>query len=160
MVEIGGVQIKAIIDSGSSCNIVDRKTWEFLKRNDIQFRDEPRKTELYAYGSKTPLKTAGVFWSTIVNNGVAIDDAEFVVIEGSGQFLLSCDTAMRLGVIKIVRQIETPEISDVVNKYKELFTGLGKLKGYQLEVPIDQAVTPVVQPTRRVPYQLREKLVA
>ncbi|KAH3814466.1 hypothetical protein DPMN_142967 [Dreissena polymorpha] len=35
-----------------------------------------------------------------------------------------------------------------------------KLKGYQLEVPIDQAVKPAVQPTRRVPYQLREKLEA
>jgi len=131
-----------------------------LKRNDIKCRDEPRKTELYAYGSKEPLKTAGVFWSTIVYKGVAVDDAEFVVIEGSGQSLLSCDTAMRLGVLKIVRQTETPEIPDVVNNYNELFTGLGKLEGYQLEVPIDQAVKPVVQPTRRVPYQLREKLEA
>ncbi|KAH3716167.1 hypothetical protein DPMN_058886 [Dreissena polymorpha] len=54
---------------------------------------------------------------------------------------------MRLGVLKIVRQTETPEIPDVVNNYNELFTGLGKLEGYQLEVPIDQAVKPVVQPT-------------
>ncbi|KAH3796050.1 hypothetical protein DPMN_149614 [Dreissena polymorpha] len=56
--------------------------------------------------------------------------------------------------------METPEISDVVNNYNELLAGLGKLDGYQLEVPIDQAVNPVVQPTRYVPYTLQEKLEA
>jgi hypothetical protein len=39
-----------------------------------------------------------------------------------------------------------------------LFSGVGKLKNFQLRIPIDETVEPVIQPIRRIPYHLREKL--
>ena len=35
---------------------------------------------------------------------------------------------------------------------------MGKLKNFQLRIPIDETVKPVIQPIRRIPYHLREKL--
>ena len=35
---------------------------------------------------------------------------------------------------------------------------LGKLKDFQLDVPIDQTGKPVAQPMRRVPFSMRDKL--
>ena len=47
---------------------------------------------------------------------------------------------------------------DIFDKYKSCFEGLGKLKDFQLDIPIDQNVKPVAQPMRRVPFSMREKL--
>ena len=43
-------------------------------------------------------------------------------------------------------------------KFAGCSEGIGKLKDFQLKVPIDSEVQPVAQPIRRVPYHLRDKL--
>ena len=43
--------------------------------------------------------------------------------------------------------------------YPQAFTGLGKLKIYQLKLNINDSVTPVAQPIRRIPFSRREKVV-
>ena len=35
-VKIRGVQVTMIIDSGASCNVLDRNLWEYLKANKIR----------------------------------------------------------------------------------------------------------------------------
>lgn len=47
---------------------------------------------------------------------------------------------------------------NLFQKYKSCFQGLGKLKDFQLNIPIDPCVKPVVQPIRCVPFSLRDKL--
>ena len=39
-----------------------------------------------------------------------------------------------------------------------MFREAGKLKGFQLDIPINQNVNPVAQPMRRVPFSMRDKL--
>ena len=41
---------------------------------------------------------------------------------------------------------------------KSVYEGIGKLKDFQLKIPIDAEVQLVAQPIRRVPYHLRDKL--
>ena len=43
-------------------------------------------------------------------------------------------------------------------KYKLGFEGLGKLKDFQLDIPIDQNVKPVDQLMRGVPFSMRDTL--
>jgi hypothetical protein len=40
-------------------------------------------------------------------------------------------------------------------KYDAVFKGVGKFKGYELEIPIDEAAKPVIQPLRRIPHSLQ-----
>ena len=47
---------------------------------------------------------------------------------------------------------------DIFDKYKSCFEELGKLKDFQLDIPIDQKVKPVAQPMRRVSFSMRDKL--
>lgn len=87
--------------------------------------------------------------------------AEFVVIEGQGQPLLGKDSAEQLGVLKLGHEINTVKSqpdSDIVREFRDCFTGFGKLKDFQLNIPIDKTVRPVAQQVRRVPFQLRDKL--
>ena len=40
----------------------------------------------------------------------------------------------------------------------KVFSGLGKLKGYQLKFHIDKKIQPVAQPVRRIPFSTRAKV--
>ena len=48
--------------------------------------------------------------------------------------------------------------SELTTRYKDVFTGIGKLKDFQLKLHIDQQVQPVAQPLRRPAFSLKEKI--
>ncbi|PFX17108.1 Vacuolar protein sorting-associated protein 26B-B [Stylophora pistillata] len=114
------------------------------------------KKKLYAYGSSVPIKVIGCFEARVVL-GDKVCEAEFVVIDGTGQPLLGRGTAIKLGVLEIGSSINSVS-SDIVEEFKDSFTGVGKLKGYQLNLHIKENVAPVVQPLHRPPFSLRDKI--
>ena len=52
------------------------------------------------------------------------------------------------------RQLE----SDIREKYKDLFTGIGLLKGYKLKLHVDDSVKPVAQHIHWILFGLHEKV--
>jgi len=153
---IGGVTLQnVLIDSGSTCNLIDKATWENLKRLHIKCESEKVIKKIYAYGSQTPLKTVGKF-STVAEVGNRETQAEFIVIDGTGRSILGRDTAIELKVLRV-----GPEINAVQEmEYAGLFEGIGKLRDYKAKLHIDPEVRPVAQNPRRVPYGLRDKVEA
>lgn len=106
-VTVGGVPgLKFIIDSGASCNVIDRGLWEMLKAKKVKCISRKCQKKLFAYGSKEPLDIAGCFTAT-VQIGSHCVDCEFVVIEGKGQALLGRDTSTTLGILKIESPVNT-----------------------------------------------------
>ena len=49
MITIANVNIKMIIDSGSSLNLIDRKTWEKIKKENKSVELRPTKTKIFPY---------------------------------------------------------------------------------------------------------------
>ena len=47
---------------------------------------------------------------------------------------------------------------DIGDKYKELFNGVGFMKGYELKLNVNTSKKPVAQPVRRIPFGVREKV--
>ena len=88
----------------------------------------------------------------------SVENEEFVVIEGAGQPLLGRDTALKLNVLRLDPSVNVINDRGILDQYPEVITGFGKLKNFQLKVPLDRTVSPVVQTVRRIPYQLRDKL--
>ena len=89
-----------IVDSGASVNIVDKQTWECLKKNRVVYTSSRTERKLYTYASQAPLEIIGTF-NCKVYVGNHTTDAEFCVVSGKGEPLLSKDTAVMLGVLKI-----------------------------------------------------------
>ncbi|XP_043471002.1 uncharacterized protein LOC122504137 [Leptopilina heterotoma] len=73
--------------------------------------------------------------------------AKFYVIQDETKNLLSKETAVSLGVLKIGLSINT--ICDGI---------FPKFKDVKINIPIDESVTPVCQPYRRVPIPLETKI--
>ena len=94
------------------------------------------------------------------NDTNATVEADFVVIDGDGRTLLCRDTAEKLNLLRIgpIHSVNSVEVEttdqDIRDKYKELFTGVGLLKGYELKLD----VKPFAQPVRRIPFGVREKV--
>ena len=102
--------------------------------------------------------------------------AEFVVVEGNGQSLLGKLTAEKLDLLRggppgTSKKRDGPKVelhtactvddnADVREKHPQLFTGIGKLKDFELKLHIDETVHLVVQPRRYIPFHLRRKVDA
>ena len=162
-VTVGGCKLNMIIDSGASTNIIDKETWEWLKKNKVKCESARSSRKLYAYASQTPLDVIGTF-SCEVSAGSNTASAKFCVINGEGDPLLGKDTATSLGVLKIGIGIaavsaDPKTIGGILQqKYPNVFSGVGKLKDRAVQLHIDPNVTPVAQPMRRTPFSMRSKL--
>ena len=51
---------------------------------------------------------------------------------------------------------DDPVIDKLLHKYKTVFVGQGKLKNEQIKLHINEDISPVAQPQRRIPYHLRK----
>ena len=165
-VTVGGCKLNMIIDSGASTNIVDKQTWEWLKRNKMNCESVRADKKLYTYGSQTPLDVIGTFQceTAVGDNSV---DAEFCVIRGKGESLLGRETDMSLGVLKmgvhfVAVNTGSKNIGEVLQVLQDLhpqvFKDIGKLKGRTVQLHIDPDEKPVAQPIRRTPFCLRSKV--
>ena len=155
--KVGGAIIKGVlIDSGASCNVVDKDMWEDLKSQGIKCKSEKGTQKLFPYGSAEPLSTLGKFRTSVQLDDHAVE-AEFVVISGKGRPLLGRETAVQLGVLKLGPQVNSIDTALLV-KFKECFEGIGKLRGYQAKIHVDVEVPPVAQNPRHVPFSPREKV--
>ena len=52
----------------------------------------------------------------------------------------------------------TKNLQRILDNYARVFSGLGKLNSKQVEPAIDETVTPIAQPQRKIPFHLRKKV--
>ena len=155
-IQVGGMLLKdVLVDSGSSCNVIDRKTWENLKMSNIQCKSSKSDRKLYAYGSREPLSIAGEFETTICYKDKKCTGI-FVVVEENARPILSRQTSEELSVLRI--EINNLTKESLQEEFKDCFEGVGKLKDFQAEIHIDKSVKPVAQKLRPTPFGLREKI--
>jgi len=159
MVNIGGVALKMIIDSGATTNIIDSQTWDWLKQKHIKVHNSNPHCEkkLKSYGREETLPLRGCFQCEVSAGDTVLKTVDFVVIKGRGPALLGKETAIKLGVLHIgvVHHVTEASIKD---KYPQVFQGVGKLKDRKIKLHIKEDATPVAQPLRRTPFQLTDKV--
>ena len=65
---LGGVTISNVmIDSGASCNLMSKATWENLKQSQVRATFRKESIRLFAYGSETPLSIHGFVATDVVS---------------------------------------------------------------------------------------------
>lgn len=166
LVDVGGVELHCLVDSGSTVNVIDKATWELMKEQKVKCKPEKIEKHLYAYGQKTPLRTLGCF-TTLIKFGTQETQATFWVITAKGIPILSRSTAEQLKLLRVgpeqVHLVQDSRVlpqnkAEIIKCFPACFEGLGKLKDYKVKIHIDTMITPVAQKPRRIPFSLREKL--
>ncbi|CAB4043628.1 Hypothetical predicted protein, partial [Paramuricea clavata] len=85
----------------------------------------------------------------------------FFVVKGMTGCLVSWKGSQTLGLVQVVQSVEQPrkdKVESLVESYSDLFEGLGKLKGFQVCLHVENNVQPIAQPPQRVPFHVQEKL--
>ena len=155
-IELGGIQLEGVlVDSGSTCNVIDRETWETLKRRNIKCRSWKSNRKLYSYGSEEPLNTAGEFEAELCYKDRKCT-VTFVVVEEKARPILSRQTSEILAILKI--EINSVSEENLLREFPRFFNGVGKLKDFQAKLHIDESVEPTAQRLRPSPFGLREKI--
>jgi hypothetical protein len=148
---VGGVPLQLYIDSGSPTNFIDQHTWQDLRNKgmfatNINFAPS---SPFYSYTDNSNLELYCTATTTFAFENCEVE-ANLAVVRRRGEALLGKVTAKQLGVLR------TGPLT--VNRISNENTPLGKLKNYQLEIVIDESVVPKIQPLRRVPFALRERV--
>ena len=50
-----------LIDSGATCNIMDKATWEMLKKDGVKCVSRRTNKKRFAYGQEKPIDVLGTF---------------------------------------------------------------------------------------------------
>eukprot|EP00795_Rhopilema_esculentum_P003255 gene3255-biopygen1481 len=73
-------------------------------------------------------------------------------------------TAQELGLISLnlsaIKPVDVTDekLSTLLDKYRDVFKGLGKLRDTEVQLNINQEVIPKAQPPRRIPFHIRQKV--
>lgn len=138
------MNIAAMIDSGAAVNIINESVLSTLKPCP---QLSPANIKIFPYGNTKPLPITGAFTcSTETDKRKTM--AEFYVMKGDSCSSLGYDTAKELGLIKIVNTVSAPTsqtvADELVQKYPELFEGIGMLKDFQIKLHINTDIQPIV----------------
>ena len=163
---INDVVSQGIIDSGSDCSLMSVKT--FQKVNEIRNVDvEKCHKNVYVYGSNVPLETVGhCYMNCKVKQTGYEKTVRFIIVPKDVPTLISRNDSIELGILQLgkglvcsVKSDNCGIMPDIKAKYPSVFSGLGKLRNYQLRLHIDESVPPFAQPVRRITFSRREKVL-
>ena len=163
--EIQEKTVKMQIDSGTTCNVLPK---EYLPEG-----AEVQKTNklLTAYKKK---QIPGLGTTRINKRNPKTKkkyNAEFVVVDGSYTPLLGARAAQQMGFIVVqhhnIQLVSNNEVftaspssslskEQVLTDFGDIFKGLGKMDG-RLHLELNESVSPVKMPPRRVPVALKGK---
>lgn len=145
------------IDTQASINAISSETYHSLNEKPTLVMDT---IETYAYDSIKPLRSMGKFTTTIHTNNRQ-HTTEITVFEGVRDNLLSCESSLALGLINLTYAIGQVDSfrQNIIKQYPNVFSGkIGKLKDCEVKFHINKEIKPVIQPIRRIPLHLREKV--
>ena len=164
--------VNVAIDSGASCNSMSEETFNFVAGGNARLLECNKR--VYAYASVELLQLKGKYsFNVRVPQTHKSLNNEFYVMCGKAATLLGRKASELLGVLRVGVSINSCDVKsdDMENlaspidrkallrtKFPKVFQGLGKLKGYQLKLHIDENVQPVAQPVCRIPFSRRAKV--
>ena len=113
---------------------------------------KPTNVKAYPYNSTEPVKMLGKF-DTVFETKKRLVSAQFYVTDHNGGCLLSGITAKDLGLVTLhinhlhqntdQESIRDENVRRLVQKFPKIVEGVGKLKGKQIDLVIDQDIQPV-----------------
>ncbi|GFR73036.1 retrovirus-related Pol polyprotein from transposon 297 [Elysia marginata] len=138
-------QVKFIVDTGASVNILTKTSFDKMHKKPI-LRPDP--IAIYGYSNSEKLDVLGRFTASIQCNGEKTQVTFYVVqTPEKACNLLSATTSQELKIISFLNNVTISE---------NLFEGFGKIKGIKIKLHIDEKVQPVAQKHRRIPYHIRK----
>jgi len=119
--QLNDSKVDMLIDTGSSINVIDEKTFKNLK---CDAKLSKANTKVYTYRSDNTLQLMEKFDATFESNEKIVTAPVFVV-KGKHGNLLSYDTSVYLNIVPTIATVSS-KVTKLCNEYSELFSGTGQ----------------------------------
>lgn len=157
------VNLKFKLDTGASVNII---LLEQLKLIEFSLRKIQRNTEILKTYTGDRISVLGKCFLNLQFKDKCLNNVEFYIVEGKNESILGLNSSIKLGVVTLHSDVKINSINaeqklndeyiDIIDEYKDIFKGIGKIsKPYHIEIK-DNAI-PVVSPIRNVPFSLQNQ---
>ena len=167
IMKIGGKEVKMLIDSGASCNVLPSK---YLPKGTVVEKSS-HTLKMYSKSTMSDIGTATIALVNPKNMESYLID--FTIVDGNFAPLLGLETAQKMKLLVVQTQnilsiredtlscdAEKPTFTRdaVISEYSDVFgEELGQMDG-KVHLETDPNVAPAVMPPRRVPVALKEDL--
>ncbi|KAK3754747.1 hypothetical protein QZH41_000060 [Actinostola sp. cb2023] len=148
-------------DTGAEVNVIPYSAYrKIAETSKIDLRKP--KARLSAYnGEDIPVKAVCTLQSK--HKGIT-RNLEFFITSIESEPVLSISACKELGLIKFISAVDRDENTEtfaarIREEYKDVFTGIGCLER-PYHIVLDPEVQPVINPPRRVPYGLQDRVKA
>ena len=160
-------------DTGASCSCINKKTFDRIQLSK-PLKLQKTNTRIHSFG-KSSSKPLGKISVVFEGNNKLFADTVYIMPNDSYENILSKDSCLALGFIKIFHEVKhvyqndsakesnstiknKDSINKLLEKHSNIFEGDGLLKDYKHHLHVDKSITPVAQRLRRYPHSLREKI--
>lgn len=149
---IGNKHIKLKLDTGAQVNVMPLHLYKKLSRHPMM----KSKARLVSY-SGHPIETCGKTSLTITHKG-KFYIVDFQIVNSDVTPVLGLKSCQELNLVKRIYAVNNRKSSEeILNRFEDLFDGLGCLPGKHT-IKIDKEVSPVVHAPRKVPFALKKKV--
>ena len=132
-----------LVDSGAQSTVLGERQLNNLAKSGLIAKLQPEKRNLRVYGNGY-LPVVGKFEASIECNGRKTIET-ILMTQGEGRCLLGSSAAKRLQVLKVGPELRGvtkvysvgSDINSFLDRCPKVFSGVGKLSGYQLKLYID-----------------------
>lgn len=146
MVKIDNTTTSMLVDSGAQSTVLGERQFNNLVNSGLKAKLQPEQRNLRVYGNGY-LPVVCKFEASIECNGRKTMDT-ILVTQGEGRCLLGSPAAKQLQVLKVGSELGGVAnvysvgsgIDGIVDRFPNVFSGVGKLSGYQLKLHIDPEV--------------------
>ena len=156
-----------MIDSGSPISIFDQADLRKLLRTDVIFARPFPENESYVDYNNQPINLVGLINVEVQVGKRKIKNARIVITRDGIRSLIGRDWLAHLNYHvgeanrnieynNVVGHIKKSESETLKNKFKQLFTRKGKIKGHTIKIAFRKNAKITQQNGRRVPLQLQK----
>ena len=154
-VKVNNLDVHILIDTGSSLNIINEN---LLSRMKPKPKLEKCQTQAFAFAQKSAIPIKGKV-QCIVETDTVYATTDFHIVKNNTNSILSYETAVELGIIPAIGSVNQHVSShEIYEEFPSVFNRLGKLKDVKIKFHVDDRVTPVAQPPRRIPFHVRDQV--
>ncbi|UYV65657.1 hypothetical protein LAZ67_3004985, partial [Cordylochernes scorpioides] len=153
---VNGKEICFKLDSGAEVNVLPYTFTRQMKG--LEIFQTNRKLTSYT-GHEIKIKGIATLNCKTKNK---TESLEFFIADGYYQPILGIEAIEKLSLIKKCDAVHTEQnnsAKEILNRYKNIFEGIGRLP-IEHKIRLKENATPVIAPSRKIPFSIREKVKA
>ncbi|UYV62932.1 K02A2.6-like [Cordylochernes scorpioides] len=153
---VNGKEICFKLDSGAEVNVLPYTFTRQMKG--LEIFQTNRKLTSYT-GHEIKIKGIATLNCKTKNK---TESLEFFIADGYYQPILGIEAIEKLSLIKKCDAVQTEQnnsTKEILNRHKNIFEGIGRLP-IEHKIRLKENATPVIAPSRKIPFSIREKVKA